>query len=151
MEYIAEPFLHPTHPKKGRRKIRCISKNNQLNLLIALSDAKDFKKDKIVRLKDLINIQIKSVELNNKKKKIKKIIALYHSKELNRDFPIIQWVPEKENIPVSILKPDGSMSYGNGEISLLQIPMNKTIQFERVGFVNPFRLKDNTLFCYFTH
>jgi glutamyl-tRNA synthetase len=146
LEYVAEPFLHPTHPKKGRRKIRCISKNNQLNLLIALSDAKDFKKDKIVRLKDLINIQIKSIELNNKK-----IFAIYHSKELNRDFPIIQWVPEKENIPVSILKPDGSISYGNGEKSLLQIPMNQTVQFERYGFVNPIELKANKLFCYFTH
>jgi len=28
--------------------------------------------------------------------------------------------------------------------------MNKTIQFERYGFVNPIELKENELFCYFT-
>jgi hypothetical protein len=52
---------------------------------------------------------------------------------------------------VSILKPDGTISLGNGEINLLEIPMNQTIQFERFGFVNPIEIKDNCLFCYFTH
>lgn len=144
--YIAEPLLHPSEPKKGKRKINCISKNNQLNLLIALSDGKNLDKNQMVRLKDLMNIEIKSVDLNNKK-----ISASYQSKALDRDFPIIQWVPKDENISVSILKPDGTMSKGNGEINLLKIPMNQTIQFERYGFVNPINLENNHLFCYFTH
>ena len=131
-EYIAEPLLLPTEPKKGRRKIRCISKNNQLNLLITLSDGKSFKKDQVIRLKDLMNIQISSINLNNKR-----IYASYHSKKLDREFPIIHWVPKDENIKVSILKPDGTLSQGRGEINLLNIPMNKVIQFERYGFVNP--------------
>jgi len=114
--------------------------------LIALSDAKDFKKDQIVRLKDLINIQIKSIDLNNKK-----IFAVYHSKELDREFSIIQWVPKDENINVSILKPDGMISKGKGEINLSKIPMDQTIQFERYGFVNPIELKNEYLYCYFTH
>ncbi|MFX0135073.1 MAG: glutamate--tRNA ligase [Candidatus Hodarchaeota archaeon] len=146
VEYIAEPLLHPTHPEKGKRKIKCSSKNNQLILLIALSDAKDFKKDQIIRLKDLINIQIKDINLNDKK-----ISAVYHSKELDREFLIIQWVPEDENINVSILKPDGKISKGKGEINLSKIPMNQTIQFERYGFVNPIELKNEYLYCYFTH
>ena len=144
--YIAEPLLHPSEPKKGKRKIKCISKNNQLNLLIAFSDGKNLEKDQIVRLKDLMNIEIESVDLNNKK-----ISASYQSKALDRDFPILQWVPKDENIRVSILKPDGTISNGNGEINLLKIPMNQTIQFERYGFVNPINLESNHLFCYFTH
>jgi len=144
--YIAEPLLHPSEPKKGKRKIKCISKNNQLNLLIAFSDGKNLEKDQIVRLKDLMNIEIESVDLNNKK-----ISASYQSKALDRDFPILQWVPKDENIRVSILKPDGTISKGNGEINLLKIPMNQTIQFERYGFVNPINLESNHLFCYFTH
>ncbi len=145
-QYIAKPLLHPTVPKRGKRKIKCIAENNQLNLLIALSDGKKLEKDQMVRLKDLINIKIQFIDLNNKK-----INASYHSKELDRDFPIIQWVPKDENIRVSILKPDGTISKGNGEINLLKIPMNKTIQFERYGFVNPINLENNHLFCYFTH
>jgi len=52
---------------------------------------------------------------------------------------------------VKVLKLDGLISNGYGEINLLNIPMNKTIQFERYGFVNPIKLENNELFCYFTH
>ncbi|MFW9999166.1 MAG: glutamate--tRNA ligase [Candidatus Hodarchaeota archaeon] len=145
-EYIAEPLLLPTEPKKGKRSIKCITKNNQLNLLISLSDGKNLEKDQIIRLKDLMNIKIRSIDLNNKK-----IFSSFYSKKLDRDFPIFQWVPKEQNVGVSILKPDGTISKGNGEINLLKIPMNKTIQFERYGFVNPIFLEKNNLFCYFTH
>jgi len=145
-EYIAEPFLHPTEPKKGKRNIRCVTKNNQLNLLIALSDAKKFKKDQMIRLKDLMNIQITSTDLNNKR-----IYADFKSRTLSRDLPIIHWVPQEESIDVSIIRPDGSIAKGKGEINLLKIPMNQTIQFERYGFVNPIELKNNNLYCYYTH
>ena len=145
-EYLAEPLLHPTEPKKGKRKLKCISKNNELNILISYSDAEKMNMNQIVRLKDLMNIKINSIDLNNKK-----INASYHSKELVRDFSIIHWVPKDENIEVSILKPDGIVSKGNGEINLLKIPLNRTIQFERYGFVNPIKLENYHLFCYFTH
>ncbi|KKN42792.1 hypothetical protein LCGC14_0709700 [marine sediment metagenome] len=145
-EYIAKPLLHPTHPEKGKREIRCNVKNSQLTLLISFKDANNLKINQIIRLKDLINIQVNSIDLD------KKIIkSTFHTKELNRDFPIIQWVHEEENIKVSIFNPNGSVSSGNGEISLLKIPMNQTIQFERFGFVNPIEIKQNCLFCYFTH
>ncbi|MFX1379178.1 MAG: glutamate--tRNA ligase [Promethearchaeota archaeon] len=145
-KYISEPLLHPSHPKKGKRRIKCITKNNQLNILTALSDAKNFKSKQIVRLKDLFNIQISSTNLN---KNI--IFASYHSKELDREFSIIQWVPNDDNIDVSILNPDGMLSKGKGEINLLEIPLNQTIQFERFGFVNPIKCEDDHLYCYFTH
>ncbi|MFX1418006.1 MAG: glutamate--tRNA ligase [Promethearchaeota archaeon] len=144
--YTAEPLLHPTEPKKGKRIIKCSVKNDILNLLVSLSDAKNFKKDQIIRLKDLMNIQISSIHLNEKK-----IYATYHSKELDREFVIIQWVPNDEKINVTILKPDGTLSKGNGEINLLNVPLNQTIQLERYGFVNPIELKNGNLCCYFTH
>ncbi|MFX1309908.1 MAG: glutamate--tRNA ligase [Promethearchaeota archaeon] len=145
-EYIAEPLLHPTEPTKGKRNIRCIAKNNKMNILISLFDAKNFKKDQVVRLKDLMNIRINSIDLKNKI-----VFASFQSKELNREFSIIQWVPKEENIKVSILKPDGTTSKGNGEINLLNIPMNQTIQFERYGFCNPIKIKESHLYCYFAH
>ncbi|MFX0024560.1 MAG: glutamate--tRNA ligase family protein, partial [Candidatus Hermodarchaeota archaeon] len=145
-EYTAKPLLHPTEPKKGNRIITCKALNNQLKLLISLSDAKKIKKNQVVRLKDLINIQIKTIDLD---KNI--ILASYHSKELDREFSIIHWVPEDENIEVTILKPDGNLSKGKGELNLLEIPMNQTIQFERFGFVNPIKCEKNQLYCYFTH
>ncbi|TFG23015.1 MAG: glutamate--tRNA ligase [Promethearchaeota archaeon] len=146
MEYIAEPMLLPSNPDKGNRIIKGVVKNKIMKIFIASSDAKEIKANQIVRLKDLINIQI-----NNKDLKKRKVNAKYDSLELNRDFPILHWIPEDKYIKVSILKPDGTVSKGYGEINLLKIPMNKTIQFERYGFVNPIKLEKKELFCYFTH
>ncbi|MFX0043188.1 MAG: glutamate--tRNA ligase [Candidatus Hodarchaeota archaeon] len=148
LEYTSEPLLLPTKPKKGKRKIKIVSKNNKLELCIATSDARGFKVNEIIRLKDLINVHINSIDLNNKL-----ITAKYYSTQLDREqgFPIIQWVPKQDNIKVSIFNPDGSLSHGYGEINLLKIPMNKTIQFERYAFVNPIKIENNTLFCFFTH
>ncbi len=145
-EYLAEPLLLPTNPAKGRRKIYCDVEDNQLKLIINFSDAKKIIDNEILRLKDLINIQIKSIDLD------KKVInSSFHSKELNREFAIIHWLPKDDNIKVLIVKLDGSISSGLGETNLLNIPMNKTIQFERFGFVNPIELSENRLFCYFSH
>ncbi|MFW9895223.1 MAG: glutamate--tRNA ligase family protein, partial [Candidatus Thorarchaeota archaeon] len=145
-KYLAEPLLLPSDPKKGRRKIHCKLINNQLNLIVEISDVKKFKEEKIVRLKDLLNIKIESIDLNKKDVK-----SSFVSKELNRDYPIIHWLPKDDNIEVSVMKSDGKISKGFGEVNLLKIPMNKTIQFERFGFVNPIELKEKRLFCYFTH
>ena len=145
-DFVAEPLLLPSNPQKGKRKIKCSATNGELKILISLLDAKKLVKNQVIRLKDLINIRIESINF-----KEKKINASFHSKKLNRQFSIIQWVPKDENIKVSIVKPDGSIVYGKGEINLLDIKMNHTIQFERFGFVNPIELKNNLLHCYFTH
>jgi glutamyl-tRNA synthetase len=145
-KYIAEPLVHPSHPEKGHRKINCVGKNNQLEILISISDTEEMESGQIIRLKDLMNIRVESINFDEKV-----IESTFHSKDLSREFSIIQWVPKDEKVKVSILNPDGSLSEGFGEINLLKIPMNRTIQFERYGFVNPIELKENSLFCYFTH
>jgi glutamyl-tRNA synthetase len=145
-EYLAKPFLLPTNPERGRREIKCIMKDDQLNLIINSSDTNNLKTGQIIRLKDLINIKIDSLDLDNKI-----IFSTFHSRDLNREFSIIHWLPKEENIKVSVIKSDGSTSKGLGEINLTEIPMNKTIQFERFGFVNPVQLKVNHLYCYFSH
>ncbi|MFX1316010.1 MAG: glutamate--tRNA ligase [Promethearchaeota archaeon] len=147
-EYTAEPLFLPTKPKKGKRKIKVISKNDKLELYISNLDAINISPGQTIRLKDLINVSIDSVDLKNKI-----IQAKYHSTQLDRElgFSIIQWVPKEAKLNVSIINPDGSVSYGYGELNLLDIPMNKTVQFERFAFVNPIKIENNTLFCYFTH
>lgn len=146
-ELIAEPLLLPSKPEKGTRTIKCTTHENKLAVYISKRDVEDLDQDSIIRLKDLLNISIQSVDLN--KSLIK---AQYHSTELNRDYSIIQWVPDNNKVHVSILKPDGTFSEGFGENNLNDIPMEKPIQFERYGFVNPIRWNDNDeLFCYFTH
>jgi len=145
-QYIAEPLLLPSKPEKGKRAIQLSVKNRISNIYISKSDKDRLEFNQIVRLKDLMNIKIQKIDKANNK-----IIASYHSAELNRDYSIIQWVPSDENIEVTILKPDGLISKGVGEINLKEIPLNKTIQFERFGFVNPVKKDKKSLYCYFTH
>ena len=145
-EYIAKPLLLPSKPEKGTRSIDVRMENDQVNFFISSKDMEGLEKSQIIRLKDLFNIEIDSIDADSKK-----IQAHYHSAELDRSFSIIQWVPVKEHVNVEILKPDGIISRGAGEINLLNIPMEKPIQFERYGFVNPIRRDKNSLFCYFTH
>ena len=145
-ECVAEPLMLPSNPEKGKREIKVVTKDNRLKILIAHTDATRLRKGQIIRLKDLLNIQIMSIDLNKNL-----INSNFHSFELNREFSIIQWVSKEENVKVSILNPDGTISKGNGEVNLVNIPLNKTIQFERFGFVNPIKWEDNVLICYFTH
>lgn len=145
-EYKAEPLLLPSDPTKGRRTIKVKAKNGVLIIFIAKSDTVKLKSNRVLRLKDLANIKIKTINL---KQKI--IHAQFHSFKLNRDYSIIQWVPEENKVEVSILKPDGSFSEGYGENNLTNVPLKKPIQFERYGFVNPIRWNNNKLECYFTH
>jgi len=143
---IAEPLLLPSNPKKGNRNIACEIINGKLELFIPSKDVKNLKNLKILRLKDLFNVKITQIEAEKKRVKV-----TYHSKELSRKYSIIQWVPKQENIKVSVIKPNGSITEGFGEINLLKVPMRKTIQFERYGFVNPIKIEKSELFCYFTH
>ncbi|MGB5910206.1 MAG: glutamate--tRNA ligase [Promethearchaeia archaeon] len=146
LEYCAEPLLLPSNPDKGNRKIKGKAKKGKIYVFISERDAEKLKSKDIIRLKDLMNIEIDLLDLKNKKVK-----ANYYSLELNRDFSIIHWVPKDEYMNISILKPDGTISKGYGEINLLSIPLNKPVQFERYGFVNPIERDNNELFCYFTH
>lgn len=144
--YTAEPLLLPSNEKKGVRKIDISANEGIFEVLICDKDASKLKSGDIVRLKDLFNVKIKEIDINNHH-----ISTEFHSKELNREFSIIHWVPKHDNIPVRILKPDGSYSTGKGESNLQDIPLEKTIQFERYGFVNPIGREGKELFCYFTH
>jgi len=145
-EFTSEPLKLPSNPKKGKRKIKCNIINHKLELFISLFDARKNMVGQIIRLKDLFNIKIVKIDENNNI-----YAAEFHSRELNREYPIIQWVLKEGKVKVSILKPNGLITTGYGELNLLKIPMRKPIQFERYGFVNPIRLTDNDLFCYFTH
>jgi glutamyl-tRNA synthetase len=145
-QYISKPLLLPSRPEKGNRKIKIETKDNQVNLYASSNDMNLFNKNQIVRLKDLFNIQIDLFEEESKL-----VHAHYHSAALDRNYSIIQWVPAQEFVNVEILKPNGKVSKGVGEINLMKIPMEIPIQFERYGFVNPITREKDLLYCYFTH
>jgi glutamyl-tRNA synthetase len=142
----AEPLVLPSNPEEGTRTITSSVHNGQLILFLSLKDSKNLKTQEIIRLKDLMNVKITKLQLDDNS-----LYATFHSHELNRDYSILQWIPKENYVRVTILKPDGELSKGFGEKSLEEIQMNIPIQFERYGFVNPIKFENNELFCYFTH
>ncbi|MHA2288148.1 MAG: glutamate--tRNA ligase [Promethearchaeota archaeon] len=77
--YEAKPLILPSTPEKGHRIITVKAKDKVLKIFISLKDAIQYNKNQIIRLKDLINIEILSID-----KKNRTIKARFHSYELNR-------------------------------------------------------------------
>ena len=64
---------------------------------------------------------------------------------------IIQWVPVKDNVNVSIVMDDASTKTGLGEGALKDLKVGDVVQFERVGFARLDEIKDNELVFYYAH
>ncbi|MCD6237203.1 MAG: glutamate--tRNA ligase [Thermoplasmata archaeon] len=124
--------LHPTEDL-GYRKIKVGDV-----FYISKEDAEKLKKSRVIRLKDLYNVQIEE--------KDDVIISKFAGKELKPEYDKIQWVAE-EGLDMLIYKPD--LLFKNGEFnkdslkeirglvekSIESINEGEIVQFERFGFV----------------
>jgi glutamyl-tRNA synthetase len=116
--------LHPSHPERGERSLRLLYEGDSLVVHVSKADAVDIGVGQIVRLKDLMNIQITSH---------KPFEAKFHSREL-AEVPKIQWV-SADAIEVEVLKPDASREVGLAEAAVANLSEGEIVQFERYGFV----------------
>jgi glutamyl-tRNA synthetase len=123
-------YLHPDRPELGVRKIRVSP-----DIFISSADFEKFKGSE-VRLKDFCNVKLDEN-------------ARFIDKE-NREIKRIQWVPAEEFVRCSIVMPDGEIVKGVAESNVRSAELNKPLQFERFGFVNPRAYGEEMLF-YFTH
>ncbi len=126
----AHPPIHPDYPERGTRTIPLFRENADLYINIQKKDAEKLK-GQIIRLKDLMNIEL--IEYSNNKG-----IAKYHSKTIDdarkHNARIIQWVPRKGAIPVRILMVDGTYEDGIAEPDIQKVKVEDLVQFERFAF-----------------
>jgi glutamyl-tRNA synthetase len=128
-ELEAKPLLHPDFPERGMRKIPVSAKNGVIKVLVSEQDRALMKVNSIIRLKDLINVVIKNLN---------PLECEFHSytieeaREVNAR--IIHWVPVEKNVPIAVVKPDGSIVKGFGEPMCQQLKEDQLVQFERYGF-----------------
>ncbi|KXB04973.1 hypothetical protein AKJ49_01520 [candidate division MSBL1 archaeon SCGC-AAA382A03] len=115
--------LHPDDPDRGER-ILPLEMNNNLKVWIASKDTEKIDKGEKIRLKDLLNFKITSLE---------PLEGDFDSYEL-KDIPKIQWV-SKNPVNVKVLKPNGEQDSGYAEPEVKNLPKGEIIQFERYGFV----------------
>lgn len=116
--------LHPSHLERGERLLRLLHEGDSMVIYISKADAVDISVGQIVRLKDLMNVQITSHN---------PFEAKFHSREL-AEAPKIQWV-SADAVEVEVLKPDASREVGLAEAAVANLSDGVIVQFERYGFV----------------
>ena len=129
---MAHAPLHPT----DERGFREIPAGNRL--FICRSDLEGFRVGDNIRLKDLCNVQITSLEPAR---------ARFLGKDMGKRIKIIHWAPA-DGVKVRVLKPDG-MDEGLGEAGIAE-ELGKVVQFERYGFVRVNKIGEPIL-AYFAH
>ncbi|MHC1575917.1 MAG: glutamate--tRNA ligase [Methanosarcinaceae archaeon] len=133
---IVTPSLHPTE-ERGQRHIEVGSR-----IFVCQDDVRDIDVGDHIRLKDLYNIEITSINplqtrcIGDSLDVVKK-----------ERIPIVQWVSE-DNIPVKVLAPHGEFT-GLGEMGIME-ELDNVVQFERFGFCRIDSV-DNEIIAYFTH
>jgi glutamyl-tRNA synthetase len=111
----------PVHPEK--KGFRTFAFSDGLRVLVEKNDLAMLKKEKMVRLKDLANIGFSAGKVCYSKDQS----TVYEIKKMH-------WLPEKGNVDVRILMPDGKWIEGIAEPDIKKVKRDDIIQFERFGF-----------------
>ncbi|HPE62714.1 MAG TPA: glutamate--tRNA ligase [Methanothrix sp.] len=130
------PF-HPTLDM-GYREIPAGGK-----LLVSSEDLLDLQVGASLRLKDLCNIEILS--LNPLRARV---IGTDPQQAREMKLRIIHWAPTG-GVPVRVMRPDG-VDAGIGELGIKD-DLDKVVQFERYGFVRIDSVADDEVIAYFAH
>ncbi len=150
--YVLEIPNHPSVKDLGTRRlsIKCV-KEGVLEVFIDRSDTELFKKRKLVRLMEFLNVT--PVEVGNDV-----VVSKYHSKDLmsarRLNAPIIQWVPARDYVNVSVLNNVGKkliIERGIAEPYVMSLSEGSKAQFVRFGFVKVERKTRKRVYCIFTH
>ena len=129
---LAHAPLHPAIDRGWRE----IPAGN--NLFVCRSDLEGMKVGDNVRLKDLCNIEITSIEPAR---------ARFLGKDVGKRTKIVHWAPA-DGPRVRVLRPDG-MDEGVGEAGIAQ-ELGKVVQFERYGFAQVNSVGE-PIVAYFAH
>jgi len=124
--------LHPTIDRGWRD----IPAGN--SLFICRSDLETLKVGDNIRLKDLCNVEMTSLEPAR---------ARFLGKDVGKRTKIIHWAPA-DGPAVKVMKPDG-IDEGIGEAGIAG-ELGKVVQFERYGFVR-INFLGNPIVAYFAH
>jgi glutamyl-tRNA synthetase len=138
--------LHPQHPEMGSRTLRLQSHNGASTLLLAGSDRTLLVSGNVVRLMGLFNMRpvgFSDSELNGE--------CLGESVTKSENVPILQWVPDEQKLPVTVVMPDATQSNGFAEEGLSAESVGSIIQFVRFGFGRIDEINGDKMTVYFAH
>ena len=129
--------VHPDYPERGYRTLELSTSN----IFVAEKDVCILKENRIVRLKDLFNVEYS-----------RQGVLKYSDNQTSiYDIPKIHWLPLESNISVEVVMPDGNIEKGVGEESLKDIEIGTLLQFERFGFVRIDQTNSKDIVAFFAH
>jgi glutamyl-tRNA synthetase len=131
----------------GVRQFEVKPENNQVALLISREDLKLVEDKPAVRLMDLFNFKVETVE-----PEVVKGVFLSESYEEARCLgaPLIHWLPFSSGIRCEVVLTDASVAEGVAEDSCKLLKPDDIVQFQRFGFVRIDKVDDKVT-AYFAH
>ena len=133
-ELTAKLPMHPSYPERGFRSITLKPVDGKVTVYIGRSDYEKVSVGSVIRLMELINIEVTS-------KGESQLITRIHSRDLESarkvNAPIIQWVP-LDGSPIRVLRPEELKlieDTGLAEPAVEQVANGEIVQFMRYGFV----------------
>jgi glutamyl-tRNA synthetase len=141
--------LHPDHPKKGIREytIKPTGKDNSALFWISKTDINALTIGDMIRLMELFNIKIESVEAYSAEASF---VSESYEEAKKAGAPLIHWIPIGADIPCQVIMPDATMAEGIAERACKGLKPNDIVQFERFGFVRIDKV-NTKLTAYYAH
>jgi glutamyl-tRNA synthetase len=139
--------LHPEKPERGFREYTVTPKGETAIFWFAKKDADAAEVGKVIRLMELFNVKIESVNADS--------VEASFASEAYEDArkakaKLIHWIPKGEEVPCQVVMPDATVNNGIAESACKKLKPDTVIQFERFGFV---RVDENNkqLTVYYAH
>lgn len=141
--------LHPEKPERGFREYTVTPKGEEAatTFWIAKRDADAVEVGKMIRLMELFNVKMESV--NNDLLEASFASAAYEEARKTKA-KLIHWISKDEEFPCQVVMPDATVTKGIAESACKKLKPETVIQFERFGFVRVDK-NDAKLTAYYTH
>ena len=141
--------LHPEKPALGFREYTVTPKGEEetATFWVAKRDAEAAEVGKVIRLMELFNVKIESVNADS----VEASFASEAYEEARKTkAKLIHWIPKGEEVPCQVVMPDATLNEGMAESACKKLKPNTVIQFERFGFVRVDN-NDEKLTAYYAH
>jgi glutamyl-tRNA synthetase len=141
--------LHPEKPERGYREYTVTPKgeNAAAAFWIAKKDADAAEFGKVIRLMELFNVKIASV--NECSMETWFVSEAYEAAKEAKS-KLIHWIPKGAEFPCRVVMPDATFTEGIAESACEKLKPDTVIQFERFGFVRVDK-NNGKLTAYYSH
>ncbi|MBW3582389.1 MAG: glutamate--tRNA ligase [Euryarchaeota archaeon] len=155
-ELVAKSLVHPDRPERGVRTNRLSVAGGVGRVILSRRDLLELDAGDLVRLKDLGNVRVRSLELDDP-------VVVWEGTELDAArkarAAVVEWLPaaEEATCPMVVLRPEpdespeGLRHRGRVERAVLEAEPGSVVQFERYGYCRLERVDGGEVLAVYAH